>query len=158
MNSAHTHLMPRLTLKLHPDPVLRNVCMPVETFDSWLSDVIAEMVAIMQRHEGAGLAAPQAGINRRFFIAELDRILLCLINPVMINSTGCESMTEGCLSLPEFSARIERNTAIDVAGYTLQGNRQLHHFDGLWARVVQHEMDHLNGVLICDRTPQPAKR
>jgi peptide deformylase len=150
-------MQPPLTLKIHPDPVLRRVCMPVEKFDTWLSDVIHEMFTLMQIHKGVGLAAPQAGLTERLFVAEIDTQLLCLINPQVINRTGCCQMTEGCLSLPGLSVSIERDTCIDVAGYTLLGQKQLHRFDGLWARAVQHEIDHLNGVLICDHAPVPPK-
>lgn len=144
-----------LTLKIHPDPVLRKTCMPVEKFDTWLSDVVHEMFTLMQIHKGVGLAASQAGLTERFFVAEIDNLPLCLINPQIINRTGRYQMTEGCLSLPGRSVAIERDTCIDVAGYTILGQKQVHRLDGLWARAVQHELDHLNGMLICDyQTPE----
>jgi peptide deformylase len=141
---------PPLSLRLHPDPVLRQTCMPVEKFDTWLSDVIHEMFTLMQMHKGIGLAAPQVGLTGRFFVAEINKRFLCLINPMIINATGNSHMTEGCLSLPELSVSIERNSCIDVVGYNILGHRQHHRLDGLWARAVQHELDHLNGMLICD--------
>jgi peptide deformylase len=131
--------------------------MPVEKFDTWLSDVAHEMFTLMQHHKGIGLAAPQAGLTERFFVAKIDELFLCLINPQVINGTDRNQMTEGCLSLPGRSVSIERDACIDVAGYTILGQKQFHRFDGLWARAVQHEMDHLNGVLICDHDPLPSK-
>ncbi len=130
--------------------------MPVEKFDTWLSDVIHEMFTLMKIHKGVGLAAPQAGLTGRFFVAEIDEQPLCLINPVIMNGTGCNHMTEGCLSLPDLSVQVERDTCIDVVSYAISGQRQMHRFDGLWARAVQHELDHLNGVLICDYNEVPA--
>ena len=157
MDSLNSRLFPRLELKIHPDSVLQRTCMPVEKFDSRLADITAEMVALMHLHEGIGLAAPQVGLPKRFFVAEIDLQLLCLINPIMINRAGCDSMKEGCLSLPDVSVKIERNTTIDVGGYDLLGRRQTHRLKGLWARVVQHEMDHLDGILICDHSPSSSE-
>jgi len=153
MRAANNPLYPQISLKLHPDPILRTVCMPVDTFDSWLADVMNEMSMLMHAHKGIGLAAPQAGLNGRFFVAEINDRFLGLINPVVINRDGRNQMTEGCLSLPDLSVHVERNTCIDIAGYNILGHKHIHHFDGLWARAVQHELDHLNGVLICDHNP-----
>jgi len=153
-------LHPTPTLKVHPDPILRQVCAPIERFDSWLSDVVNEMFLIMDVSRGIGLAAPQVGLARRFFVAGIKDRLLCLINPEIISSSGQEQMNEGCLSLPGVSANVARSTFIRVSGYTLSGQKQFLEFEGLWARMVQHESDHLNGILICDHKtshPKPQK-
>lgn len=144
-----------LSLCLYPDPVLRSVCRPIEHFDGWLADVVEEMWRLMQLHGGIGLAAPQVGIAQRFFVAEINRRSLCLINPVLIGRDGSDRMTEGCLSLPDVEVNVERNLQIEVQGFNTRGQGQRQKLSGLWARVVQHEMDHLDGVLICDYEKQP---
>ena len=142
--------MPPLSLRLHPDPVLRDVCRPVEWFDRWLSDVLDEMLTLMRVHKGIGLAAPQVGIRQRLFVAEIQGHPLCLVNPTITNRSGSDQMTEGCLSLPGIHTNIQRNWRIEVQGFDARGQKQRHRVEGLWARVMQHETDHLDGVLICD--------
>ncbi len=144
-----------LSLRLHPDPVLRSVCHPVERFDEWLADVAEEMLGLMQLHGGIGLAAPQVGITQRLFVAEINRRSLCLINPVLVGRDGSDRMTEGCLSLPDVEVNVERNLQIEVQGFNTRGQGQRLKLSGLWARVVLHEMDHLDGVLISDYEKQP---
>ena len=147
----HGVAMPPLSLRLHPDPVLRDVCHPVERFDRWLSDVLDEMLTLMRVHKGIGLAAPQVGITRRLFVAEIQGQPLCLVNPTIVMGSGIDQMVEGCLSLPDVHANVQRNWQIEVQGFDAQGRKRKHRVDGLWARVVQHETDHLDGVLICDK-------
>jgi len=139
-----------LSLKLYPDPLLRDRCHPVERFDSWLSDVLEEMLVLMRVHEGIGMAAPQVGITRRLFVAEIRGQSVCLVNPVITVRSGVDLRDEGCLSLPGLYVDVERNWQIEVQGFDVQGCRQKHRVEGLWARVMQHEIDHLDGILICD--------
>jgi peptide deformylase len=139
-----------LSLKLYPDSALRSVCHAVETFDGWLSDVVNEMLALMRIHNGIGLAAPQVDIAQRFFAAEINGQSLCLVNPVLVARRGRGRMTEGCLSLPGVDVNIQRNSQIEVQGFDVHGCTQRYHVEGLWARVVQHEIDHLDVILICD--------
>jgi len=126
------------------------MCEPVQRFDGWLLDVADEMFALMRRHQGIGLAAPQAGITQRFFVAEIEGRQLCLVNPTIISRAGKVSMNEGCLSLPRLFLDIKRNARIEVSSYGLLGEKRRDSFQGWWARVVQHEIDHLNGIIICD--------
>lgn len=150
MRKNVNNVYPPLSLKLFPDPVLRQTCMPIDRFDGRLADIIEEMRTLMNQHNGIGLAAPQVGLQERFFVAEISGQFMALFNPLIVNSAGRDEMKEGCLSLPDTQIRVSRQTTIDLAGHDLLGHRRLYHFDGLWARVVQHELDHLNGVLICD--------
>jgi peptide deformylase len=140
-----------LSLKLYPDPLLRDLCHPVERFDSWLSDVLEEMLVLMRVHEGVGLAAPQVGITQRLFVVEIQGHSVCLINPVITVRNGSDRMDEGCLSLPGTYVDVQRDWQIEVQGFDARGRRQKHRVEGLWARVMQHETDHLDGILICDR-------
>ncbi len=140
-----------LSLRLYPDPLLRGLCCPVERFDSWLSDVLDEMLALMRVHGGIGLAAPQVGITQRLFVAEVEGYSLCLVNPEITARSGSDRMAEGCLSLPGIHVDVQRDRQIEVQGFDAQGRKRRHRVEGLSARVMQHEMDHLDGVLICDK-------
>lgn len=139
-----------LSLRLYPDSALRAQCEPVDRFDSSLADVFEEMLALMKVNNGIGLAGPQAGLTKRLFVAELEGKMLCMANPVIHVRNGQDRMVEGCLSLSGMQVEMDRALQVEVHGYDVQGNRQEHAVQGLWARVMQHEIDHLDGVLICD--------
>lgn len=135
------------------DEHLTKVSEPVTEFDEELRDTTAEMFKIMKKARGIGLAAPQVGINKRFFVVQLDddteRIF---INPDIIQTSQkvC-TMEEGCLSVPKFYAEVTRAEKIAVQYYDLAGKVHTIEAAGMLARVIQHENDHLNGVLFIDR-------
>jgi peptide deformylase len=108
------------------------------------------MFLLMQANDGIGLAGPQVGISQRLFIAKINGRAIRLVNPTIISRKGYAGMTEGCLSLPNTLIHVQRNQYIHGHGYDSQGKRQAFHIQGLWARVIQHEIDHLNGILIND--------
>lgn len=139
-----------LSLRIFPDEILRQVCEPVERFDAELRELIHEMLILMRANNGIGLAAPQVGITKRLFVAEYENHTISLINPEIINFNGQDEMVEGCLSLPNVQVNIKRNERILVDGIDLTGQKIQLEMTGLWARMAQHEIDHLNGVLICD--------
>jgi peptide deformylase len=139
-----------LNLRIFPDEVLRQACDPVERFDTELRDLIDEMLILMRVRGGIGLAAPQVGITKRLFVCEIENRSISLINPSITAVGGKAEMIEGCLSLPEVQVNITRSDRLLVIGYDLNGQKQQFFFSGLWARVIQHELDHLDGVLICD--------
>jgi len=139
-----------LTLRVFPDEVLRKVCEPVERFDSELRDLIDEMFVLMGVWEGIGLAAPQVGITKRLFVCGIEKRFFSFINPEITAVGGYDEMVEGCLSLPDVHVEITRSDRLLVKGYDLNGQKKQFDFSGIWARVVQHELDHLNGFLICD--------
>lgn len=140
----------RLSLRIYPDTVLRHMCEPVERFDSELSDLVDEMLVLMRANNGIGIAAPQVGIGKRLFVCELEGHAVCIINPRMSNAKGKSEMVEGCLSLPGVHVNVTRSNQLLVRCYDPSGQRTRFKMSGLWARVAQHEIDHLNGVLICD--------
>lgn len=145
-----------LSLRIYPDSVLRQVCKPVERSDRWLTDVLDEMLVLMRASNGIGLAGPQVGITQRLLVSEINGQTICLVNPVITSRTGQAEMVEGCLTLPGIQVNVGRNQEIKVRGYDSQGRKQKHRLRGLWARVIQHEIDHLGGILICDRgDPMP---
>jgi len=140
----------RLSLVLYPDTILRKVCEPVDAFDSALRDVADEMLALMQQHRGIGLAVPQVGLRHRLIVCGLEDRLFAMTNFEVKDATEPRDFLEGCLSLPGVQVNVRRPERIRVTGYDVHGQRRSFGAVGLWARVLQHELDHLNGVLICD--------
>ncbi|MEJ2657375.1 MAG: peptide deformylase [Desulfobacterales bacterium] len=140
----------RYQLKIYPDRLLRQKALPVETLNSDLHDLIGNMAILMYENYGIGLAAPQVGVLQRIIIADIGEGLLTLINPEIIEKEGQNRFEEGCLSLPGIQAEITRNYTILVRGIDPEGQEKELDLRGLMSRVIQHEIDHLNGVLIID--------
>ena len=143
---------PKLSLVLYPDPVLRALCRPVERFDSALRDLADEMLSLMRASSGIGLAAPQVGFAQRLIVCGIQDRFLAVTNPEIKCASSPRTYPEGCLSLPGVNVDVLRAERIRVRAYDLDGNRRTFSATGLWARVIQHEMDHLNGILICDHS------
>lgn len=148
----------RLSLVLYPDTILRTTCGPVERFDSTLREVAEEMLELMRHHLGIGLAAPQVGLRQRLIVCRIEEHPLVLTNLEVKNAAEPRDFVEGCLSLPGVQVNVRRPERIWVTGYDLRGRPQSFGATGLWARVMQHELDHLNGVLICDYRHPEAER
>ncbi len=139
-----------LTLRLYPDLILREKAESVQSFNTVLQDFANDMLFFMQQHDGIGLAAPQLGILQRMVVADIGDSPICLVNPEIVAGSGRENMIEGCLSLPGYTVDVNRNTWIEIRGKNLKGKRVDYEVEGLLARVLQHEVDHLNGILIFD--------
>jgi len=122
----------------------------VSRFDHTLVRIIDDMYDTMHHYHGIGLAAPQIGISKRIIVAEVDDVKLALINPEIIEGAGEEVDVEGCLSWPGNFGEVLRKTHIKVRGQTALGEEVEIVAEGLLARCLQHEIDHLNGVLFCD--------
>lgn len=137
-------------LKIYPDPVLRGKSRSVANMDGEIHDLIRAMEDIMYTNQGIGLAAPQVGILKRIIIADIGEGLLSLANPVIMACEGEDNLVEGCMSLPDVGVDIRRNQTIALSGVNLNGEEVKIELNGLLARVVQHEIDHLDGVLIID--------
>jgi peptide deformylase len=144
----------------YPDPRLKKVSKPVDVFDEHLALLAARMLDLMREHRGVGLAAPQVGRNIRMFVMNAtqqpadDRVY---VNPELLDPAGAETSEEGCLSLPGINGEIERNESVILRARDLKGNRVEERASGYLARIWQHEIDHLNGVLITDRMGTTAK-
>jgi peptide deformylase len=151
--AARQQVLHRLILRLHPDTALRQPCAPVEKFDSSLRDLLDEMRMLMLAHKGIGLAGPQVGLLQQLFICEIEGRYLAVVNPSLRPDTDTEAMIEGCLSLPGIRVNVRRPACVTVTGFDPRGKRVAWETDGLWARVIQHETDHLRGVLILDYGP-----
>ena len=140
---------------LYPDPVLRKVAEPVEAFDEDLRDTVDAMFARMRASNGVGLAAPQVGLRKRILVLnptgepEDD---LALVNVKILDRFGPESpFDEGCLSFPDIYAEVVRPECCRVSAQKVDGTPVELEFDGFTSRIVQHEYDHLEGVLLVDR-------
>jgi len=154
----------------YPDPVLRTPAAPVEAVDDSVRSLAERMVELMRQAEGIGLAAPQAGVPLRLFVchvppsegreadgdpAEATSAPLACINPVLSELSGeMEDLEEGCLSLPEILGTVRRPAGVTMEATGLDGERYTLRATGLLARCLQHEYDHLDGVLIIDKMQQ----
>ncbi|MBT5294384.1 MAG: peptide deformylase [Octadecabacter sp.] len=156
--------MTKRTILLHPDPRLKAVCDPVDAFDKDLRALADDMLETMYDAPGIGLAAPQVGVMNRMLVMDCVKDDLAaaepmvLINPRVIDaSTDLNVYDEGCLSIPDQYAEVERPARVKVEWSDLDGKTVQKEFDGLWATCVQHEIDHLNGKLFIDYL-KPLKR
>ncbi|MFT5170075.1 MAG: peptide deformylase [Candidatus Omnitrophota bacterium] len=141
-----------LKVRLYDDTILRRKCDSVIKVDSAERMLIQSMIHTMHSHKGIGLAAPQVGIARQMLVADVDdgRGPIALVNPKIITTKGEAEMEEGCLSIPEVHIKVIRPAEV-VVHFTNENNEEMEgRFTELMARVVLHEMDHLNGKLILD--------
>ena len=147
--------MALLDIKNCLDPVLRKVCLPIENIDGELVTLAENMVETTLAAPGVGLAANQIGLPWRLFVVnigvETDKEnLVTVINPEVTAMEGNEIGEEGCLSIPDVVAEVNRASQIEIKGYDLDGNEVRYEAQGYLARAFQHEMDHLNGILFWD--------
>ena len=143
-------------LRINKDPILRRKAVEVRNFDFSLSSLTENMFETMYDSKGIGLAAPQIGISQRLIVIDIEEIdadfpPLALVNPTITESSGEELGEEGCLSLPDFRAIVRRSTEISINAQNVDGQAVHFSAQGLMARVLQHEIDHLDGILITDR-------
>lgn len=134
-----------------PNIKLNQVCSEVTVFDSELQHLVQQMFLTMKLNQGIGLAAPQVGITKRLFVIEVDKKKLVCINP-KISLAGEEfESQESCLSIPDLSVFVKRRKEVIVDAYDEYGQRYQNTFTGLFAIVIQHENDHLDGILITNK-------
>jgi peptide deformylase len=148
-------------IRRYPDPVLREKARDVEEFSDDLRALVERMGRVMEDAHGVGLAATQLGLLRRVLVFRADEEddLGVLVNPVIVEqSEETTSEGEGCLSLPEVHVPVDRFATIVVEGVDADGDPVRIEAEGLQSRVIQHEIDHLDGVLIFDRTTAEARR
>jgi peptide deformylase len=145
-----------LGIRVYGDEVLRGENEAVESFDDDLSEFVGRMVETMIVEGGVGLAAPQVGVSRRIAVVNPDPgnpdTLIALVNPRILScgeETDC--LEEGCLSVPGIRGKVERPVTIEVEYLDEKGEKRCVKVDGLVSRIIQHELDHLDGVLFVDR-------
>lgn len=154
--------MPILEIRKYPEKILKEKAAPVESIDSHIQHLIDDMIETMHALRGLGLAANQVGISKRLSvidtsIREEKRPIIVLINPVIIEKEGMIEAEEGCLSIPGYMTTIKRAERVYVRGLNREGKTIEIEGTGLLARALQHEIDHLDGLLFIDRM-SPIKR
>lgn len=143
-------LRTKLKVRTYPDPVLRKKSTFIKEVGPAERMIIGAMISTMYVEKGIGLAAPQVGINQRLLVIDIGDGPIVIINPKITKKDGTQKLDEGCLSVPGMEVVIERAKKIEIE-YLNQDNEKINaHFEDLMARVVQHEMDHLDGKLIVD--------
>ncbi len=144
-----------LAIRIYPDPVLRVKCRLVETFDAGLRKLAANMVDTMHAAPGVGLAAPQVGVDLRLAVVDISigenpAEVRVLANPEIVRREGVETDTEGCLSLPGITDKVDRPFSITLRAQDLEGKPFELEADDYLARAICHEVDHLDGILFTD--------
>ena len=146
------------------DPVLRTPGEEVEVFDEELQDLVRDMFETMYHAEGVGLAAPQIGLSKRVLVVDLRKeeqpeSRVALVNPRLVwSSPETEKEYEGCLSIPGLEELVERPSSVRIEGRDPKGNEVVVEADEYFARALQHEIDHLDGVLFLDRVSALKRR
>jgi peptide deformylase len=153
--------MPARTILIYPHPILKTVCTPVAAIDGEISALIGDLVDTMTAGPGSvGVAAPQIGVSLRVFVVDVSKNrlgkennhgLLAMVNPEIIGREGAAVMREGCMSVPDYTGDVERATSITVSYTDGAGEVREVEASGFEAVAIQHEMDHLDGLLFLDR-------
>ena len=149
--------MALLEILTYPDSRLRKKSSPVRRFDHYIKDLLRDMADTMYDAPGVGLAAPQVGVNLRAIVIDISSReesasgLIELINPDIIYSEGQQIGEEGCLSIPGFVSEVKRKNKISVRAYNSQGEPFEIEAENQLSKVIQHEIDHINGILFIDR-------
>ena len=149
-----TSVSRQLRIRVYPDDVLRQVAEPIEEIGPDIAELSQRMTDLMLESCGIGLAGPQVGVGKRIIIVSLNdgrNSTEVLINPELTGFQGNDEFEEGCLSIPGVRAKVRRPAGCSVTALNLDGSRFVLDAVDLTARVLQHEVDHLNGVLFTDR-------
>jgi peptide deformylase len=143
-----------LSMRRYGDPILRRLAAPVAAVTPEIKTLIADMAETMWHQVGIGLAAPQIGVSLRIFVMDDGkRGARAIVNPVVTERGGVVKEEEGCLSLPGIFAEVERSKSLRIEGLDGEGQPISFEAQGLQAKIIQHELDHLDGVLFIDRLP-----
>lgn len=153
----------QLSIIHYPHPTLRVTSKPIRRVDKQLREIAAQMLDLMYEAEGVGLAANQVNVPLRLFVANPTGVRgegeeLILLNPELERPKGNETAQEGCLSLPGLQGNVKRPKQVRLSAFDLKGNPVERVVDGFLARVIQHENDHLNGVMFFDRLSEESLR
>lgn len=138
-------------IRIFGDPVLKAPAAEITNVDGKLVRLADEMLEVMYEAPGIGLAAPQIGVQKQLFVYDIEGQAGAIINPSIKESSGEWVYDEGCLSIPGLYVEIVRPKQVLLHGWDLDGNEVEFEADELWARLIQHELDHLHGVLMFDR-------
>ena len=150
--------MSAYTIRVFGDPVLNTRAEDVTEIDSKLARLVTDMFTTMYDAPGIGLAAPQVGVRKRLFVYDHGEGPGVVINPEVVESDGEWSFDEGCLSIPGLSWEIIRPNRVHLVGIDMQGDEVSIEADELFGRLIQHEMDHLDGVLLVERLDEDTRK
>lgn len=145
------------TIRVNDDPCLYKMCRPVEKFDARLGELIDDLYDTVHDADGCGLAAPQVGILRRVAVVDTGDHCFELVNPEIVERSGVYGEMEGCLSFPGKSGYVERASRVRVRAFDRNGKQHEYDVDMLTARAVQHELDHLDGLVYLRLATDPPK-
>jgi peptide deformylase len=141
------------------DPVLKEQSREVDADEEDIRELVERMIKVMHAADGVGLAAPQIGVLRQIIVFQLDKEEHVLLNPrITWRSEETITDSEGCLSLMNHACDVERAEKIKVEGIDMDGNRREYELDGLHARILQHEIDHLQGQMVINRTTREGRK
>lgn len=147
-----------LPIVTHPDPVLRRKAKRVSHVDESLNRLIDNMIDTLHDAEGAGLAAPQVGVSLKIAVVQMpDEDVIVLVNPEVVKKSGERVVIEGCLSIPGYRGEIKRAEQVTVKAFDRKGKAFRIKADELLAEALEHEIDHLNGILYIDHLESPDK-
>ena len=140
----------------YPNPLLAQKSAPIETITDEIKELAAEMAQVMYKEDGVGLAAPQVGQLVRLVTLDISgpeerTDLMTLVNPCIVESDGCVDSEEGCLSVINYRGKVKRSETVTVKALDIEGNDVTIEADGLLAICLQHELDHLDGILFIDK-------
>jgi peptide deformylase len=150
--------MASYSVRQYGDPVLKQVARPVDDIDGSLIRLVDDMVETMYESEGAGLAAPQVGVQKRMFVYDVGDGPEVMINPTIVESAGEWYYDEGCLSIPGLRLGIVRPEKVLIRGLGIDGEELSIEADEFLGRVFQHEVDHLDGVLMVERLEEDMRK
>ncbi len=146
---------------LYPDPILKTVCEPVAELDAETEALVQDLIDTMvAAGHSVGVAAPQIGVTRRVVVVDVSKSklgrdnnhgLLAMINPEILEREGCETMREGCMSVPDYTGNVSRSESVVVQFLDREGKERVIRATGFEAVAIQHELDHLDGYLFLDR-------
>ena len=145
-------------IRLFGDPVLTTPAAPVETFDRELRKLVKDLIETMHDAPGAGLAAPQIGVPLRVFVWDVDEVVGHLVNPTLTLSDEMQDGEEGCLSFPDLRYDTPRALRVVARGLNMHGEPIVIEGSEYLARAIQHETDHLDGILFIDRMPTDSRK
>lgn len=145
-------------IRTFPDPVLHLTAAPVLSFDADLVRLVDDMFETMYDAPGVGLAAPQIGISKRVFVADVGQGPFAMVNPTIVAAEGKWKYEEGCLSVPDRYWHIKRHDYARAEGFDVAGEMVMYEGDELLGRVLQHEIDHLDGLLLLSHLGSRTKR
>ncbi|MEA2083276.1 MAG: peptide deformylase [Thermodesulfobacteriota bacterium] len=148
--------MAKKEIVTYPNPILKQKSKPITAFNSELKQLVADMAETMFAAPGSGLTAVQIGVLLQVVLMNLsenenENKYMALINPEILEAQGTQVDKEGCLSVPEYFTKVKRAQKVKVQALDLNGNEHKYEFEDWLARVIQHEVDHMHGILILDR-------